>query len=199
MVVVPLRKAVELTGLSGNTLRKYADNGTIRCEKTPGGTRLFDTESLLRFGHKKTGRGLLRQTTIGYCRVSTSKQKDDLARQITYLHSLFPEAEIIFDIGSGLNYKRKGLRAILERIVRGDQLTIVVTCRDRLTRFGFELIEYLVGLNGGKILVLDQPESCPESELTADLLSIIHVFSCRVHGLRKYGKKIQEDKSVPKP
>nr|WP_293094825.1 recombinase family protein [Moorena sp. SIOASIH] len=85
---------------------------------------------------------------------------------MAYIHSLFPEAEIIFDIGSGLNYKRKGLRTILERVLCGDKLTIVVTCRDRLTRFGFELIEYLVGLNGGKILVLDQPESCPESELT---------------------------------
>ncbi|WP_293094758.1 recombinase family protein [Moorena sp. SIOASIH] len=105
-----------------------------------------------------------------YCRVSTNKQRDDLDRLLAYLHSLFPDAEVIFDIGSGLNYKRKGLRAILERIVLGDKLTIVVACRDRLTRFGFELIEYLVGLNGGKILVLSQPESCPESELTADLL-----------------------------
>ncbi|NEN95064.1 MAG: IS607 family transposase [Moorea sp. SIO3I7] len=195
MTLIPLRKAVELTGLSRNTLRKYADNGTIKCERTPSGYRLFDTESLLSLGKRESRQ----PATICYCRVSSSKQKDDLVRQVAYLHSLFPEAEIIKDIGSGLNYKRKGLRAILERIVRGDQLTIVVACRDRLTRFGFEIIEYLVGLNGGKILVLDNPESCPESELTADLLSIIHVFSCRVHGLRKYGKKIQEDSSVPKP
>ncbi|NEO80157.1 IS607 family transposase [Moorena sp. SIO4G3] len=194
MGLVPLRKAVELTGLSRNTLRKYADDGTIKCEKTPGGTRFFDTESLLSLGRRQPRQ----PATICYCRVSSSKQFDDLARQIAYMHSLFPEAEIIKDIGSGLNYKRKGLRTILERLVRGDQLTIAVACRDRLTRFGFELIEYLVSLNGGKILVLDQPESCPEAELTADLLSIIHVFSCRVHGLRKYGTKIKEDKSVPK-
>ena len=64
---------------------------------------------------------------------------------------------------------------------------------------GLNSLRYLVGLNGGQILVLDQPESCPESELTADILSIIHVFSCRVHGLRKYGAKIKEDSSVPKP
>ncbi|WP_324610983.1 IS607 family transposase [Moorena producens] len=198
MALIPLRKAVELTGLSKNTLRKYADDGTIRCERTPGGTRLFDSRDLLRFGKApKSQRSL--HSTICYCRVSSTKQRDDLARQVAYLHSLFPEAEIIKDIGSGLNYNRKGLRAILERVVSGDKLTVVVTCRDRLTRFGFELIEYLVGLNGGKILVLDQPESCPESELTADLLSIIHLFSCRVHGLRKYGKKIKEDSSVPKP
>ncbi|WP_083305386.1 IS607 family transposase [Moorena producens] len=140
MTLVPLRKAVELTGLSRNTLRKYADDGTIRCEKTPGGTRFFDTESLLSLGRRQPRQ----PTTICYCRVSSTKQRDDLARQVAYLHSLFPGAEIIKDIGSGLNYKRKGLKAILERIVRGDQLTIIVACRDRLTRFGFELIEYLV-------------------------------------------------------
>ncbi|EGJ30850.1 MULTISPECIES: IS607 family transposase [Moorena] len=161
MALIPLRKAVELTGLSKNTLRKYADDGTIRCEKTPGGTRLFDPESLLTFGRRSTDDRTVRvASTICYCRVSSSKQKDDLVRQIAYMHSLFPQAEIIKDIGSGLNYKRKGLKTILERLMRGDQLTIVVACRDRLTRFGFELFEHLVSINGGKILVLDQPKSC---------------------------------------
>ncbi len=194
MALVPLRKAVELTGLSKNTLRKYADNGTIQSERTPSGNRLFDTQSLLSLGKRQSKQ----PATICYCRVSSTKQRDDLARQVAYMHSLFPSAEIIKDIGSGLNYKRKGLRAILERLMQGDQLTIVVACRDRLTRFGFELFEYLVSINGGKLLVLDNPESCPSSELTADLLSIIHVFSCRVHGLRKYGTKIKEDPTVPK-
>ena len=193
MVLVPLRKAVELTGLSKTTLRKYADNGTIKCEKTPGGTRFFDTESLLSLGRRQHSD----PATICYCRVSSSKQFDDLSKQVAYMHSLFPEAEIIKDIGSGLNYKRKGLKAILERLMCGDQLTIVVACRDRLTRFGFELFEYLVSINGGKILVLDQAESCPEAEIIADLLSIIHVFSCRFHGLRKYGSKIKKDPDIP--
>ncbi|NEQ85474.1 MAG: IS607 family transposase [Moorea sp. SIO2I5] len=143
MALIPRPKAVELTGLSRNTLRKYADNGTLRCEKTPGGTRLFDSTDLLRFG-KAPKSDRLHCYTICYCRVSSKKQRDDLARQVAYLHSLFPEAEIIKDIGSGINYRRKGLRTILERIVLGDKLTIVVACRDRLTRFGFELIEYLV-------------------------------------------------------
>ncbi|NEQ11739.1 MAG: IS607 family transposase [Moorea sp. SIO4E2] len=166
MTLVPLRKAVELTGLSQTTLRKYADNGIIKCERTPSGYRMFDTVSLATLGKRKAPEPV----TICYCRVSSSKQFDDLARQVAYMHSMFPEAEIIKDIGSGLNYKRKGLRTILERLMQGCQLTIVVACRDRLTRFGFELFEYLAELNGGKILVLDQPESCRGSELTADLL-----------------------------
>ncbi|NEP70213.1 MAG: recombinase family protein [Moorea sp. SIO1G6] len=138
--MIPLRKAVELTGLSRNTFRKYADNGTIKCERTPSGYRLFDTESLLTFG--KAGKTVV--ATICYCLLSSQKQRNDLNRQVAYMHSLYPEAEIIFDIGSGLNYKRFGLKTILERLMRGDQLTIIVACLDRLTRFGFELFEYLV-------------------------------------------------------
>ncbi len=102
--------------------------------------RLYDEEDLRTKGAKKSEPE--RTDTICYCRVSSSKQRDDLARQVAYLHGLFPDAEVIKDVGfSGLNYKRKGLRAILERIVRPDKLTIVVAHRDRLTRFGFELIE----------------------------------------------------------
>jgi predicted site-specific integrase-resolvase len=191
MTLVPLRKAVEATGLHPNTLRKYADNGTIHSIRNEANQRLFDVDSYIQRTRPKHG------YTVCYCRVSSSKQRDDLDRQVAYMQSLYPQAEVIKDIASGLNFKRKGLKTLLERLMRGDQFTLVVACRDRLVRFGFELIEYLVSLNGGKIVVLSNPESCPESELTADLLSIIHVFSCRVHGLRKYGKKVKEDQDLP--
>lgn len=193
MTLVPLRKAVEATGLHPNTLRKYADEGRIYSIRNAANQRLFDVDSYIRESKPKTG------YQICYCRVSSAKQRDDLDRQVAYMLSLFPEAEILKDIGSGLNFKRKGLRAILERLMRGDQFTLVVACRDRLVRFGFELFEWLVESNGGKIVVLDNTVHCPESELTADLLSIIHVFSCRMHGLRKYGKKIKEDSDIPQP
>jgi predicted site-specific integrase-resolvase len=85
------------------------------------------------------------------------------------MQSLYPKAEIIKDIGSGLNFKRKGLRSLLDRLSKGDKLTLVIACRDRLARFGFELIQYLVEQNGGNIVVLDQTVYCPNSELTQDL------------------------------
>ncbi|MDJ0552944.1 MAG: IS607 family transposase [Microcoleaceae cyanobacterium MO_207.B10] len=191
MGYVPLRKAVEILGLHPNTLRKYADKGKIEIIKNEAGQRLYNAQSYIR--------GATRASLICYCRVSSAKQKDDLKRQVEFMQSQYPKAEIIKDIGSGLNFKRKGLRAILERLLRGDQLTIIVTCRDRLTRFGFELIQYLVEQNGGKILVLDKTIYCPESEMVADVLSIIHIFSCRVHGLRKYKQKIKEDSDLPQP
>ncbi|WP_293139039.1 recombinase family protein [Okeania sp. SIO3I5] len=84
--------------------------------------------------------GAARASTVCYCRVSSAKQRDDLNRLVEFMPNQYPGAEVIKDIGSGLNFKRKGLRAILDRILQGDQLQIIVACRDRLTRFGFELI-----------------------------------------------------------
>ncbi len=191
MAYVPLRKAVERLGLHPNTLRRYADEGKIQIIKNEAGQRLYNVEAYIR--------GAANASFVCYCRVSSSKQKDDLQRQVAYMQSLYPEAEIIKDIGSGLNFKRKGLRDLLDRLLQGDKLTLTVACRDRLCRFGFELIQYLVEQNGGKIVVLDQTVHCPQTELTTDLLSIIHVFSCRMHGLRKYSKKIKEDKDLPQP
>ena len=191
MAYVPLRKAVNRLGLHPNTLRRYADEGKIQIIKNEAGQRLYNVEAYIR--------GAEAASLICYCRVSSHKQRDDLARQVEYMQSLYPEAEIIQDIGSGLNFKRKGLRSILDRLLRGDKLKIVVACRDRLCRFGFELIQYMVEQNGGEIVVQEQTVYCRQTELTTDLLSIIHVFSCRMHGLRKYSKKIKEDKDLPRP
>jgi predicted site-specific integrase-resolvase len=190
MAFVPLRKAVEALGLHPNTLRKYADEGKIKSIKNAAGQRLFDTESFIRGDRDAVG-----VTIVCYCRVSSYKQRDALERQVAYMLQIYPDSEIIRDIGSGINFKRKGLQAILDRLLRGDKFTLAVACRDRLARFGFELIQYMVEKNGGKIVVLDQTVYCPTTELTQDLLSILHVFSCRMHGLRKYSKKIKEDLS----
>jgi predicted site-specific integrase-resolvase len=191
MPYVPLRKAVEFLGLHPHTLRKYADEGKIESIKNEAGQRLYNVESYQRQA--------TRTTIVCYCRVSSSKQRDNLLRQVAFMRELYPDAEIIQDIGSGLNFKRKGLQSLLVRFMRGDKLTVVVVCRDRLCRFGFELFEFMAEQNGGQILVLDKSVHCPETELTSDLLAILHVFSCRMHGLRSIVKKIKEDPSIPKP
>jgi len=191
MAYIPLRKAVEFLGLHPHTLRKYADEGKIKSIKNEAGQRLYDVESYQR--------GATRAAVVCYCRVSSAKQRDDLARQVEFMRQQYPDAEIIKDIGSGLNFKRKGLQALLVRLMRGDKLKIVIACKDRLCRFGFELFQFMVEQNGGEILVFDRTVHCPETELTADLLAILHVFSCRMHGLRSYSKKIKEDPSIPKP
>ena len=155
---VTLREAKKQLGLHPNTLRKYADDGIIETIRTPSGQRRFNVESFIKQKQSNL-------ETILYCRVSSVKQKDDLQNQKDYLLSKYPGAEVIVDVASGLNFKRKGLRSILERLLQGNSIKLVVAERDRLCRFGFELIDYLITKNGGEIVVLDQIECSPEGEL----------------------------------
>lgn len=192
-MLVPLRKAISLTGLSANTLRKYADNGTIRAERIgEKRQRLFDVSDLLSV-NKVDDKG---KPVVCYCRVSSGKQKDDLARQVAYMRQQFEDADIVQDVGSGLNFKRKGLQSILRRIMQGDKFTLIVAHRDRLCRFGIELFQFMLEQNGGELMVLDKSEVSPQQELTEDLLAILHVFSCRMHGLRRYENQIKKDKNL---
>lgn len=179
MRYLSLREAKQVTGLCGNTLRKYADNGRIPHYRLPNGDRRFDVSSFVQ----------QRRGVVGYARVSTRKQLEDLQRQSDYLKLHHPQAEIVQDIGSGLNFKRKGLQAILERVLRGESVTLVVTYRDRLARFGFDLIEQLIVRSGGSVVVLNQVSTSPMEELTRDLTAIITVFSSRIHGLRSNKSK----------
>ncbi len=179
---LPSRKAAAHLGLHPNTLRKYADNGTIPTIRNAAGQRLYDVSAYLR-EH-------VAAATICYCRVSSAKQRDDLDRQVERMQKRFPEAEIIKDCASGLNFRRKGLQALLGRLMRGDKLRVCVVHRDRLARFGIELIRFLIEHNGGELLVLDPyVESSKEAELTQDLLAILHHFSCRMHGSRSHSGK----------
>jgi len=184
------RETSEILGISIDRLRRLAENGTISTIRTPGGQRRYDVQGYL---DAQTDTTL---TTIGYCRVRGKSQSDDLASQVAYLQRHYPEAEIIKDFGSGINFKRKGLRTLLERILRGDKLRIVVAHRDRLARFGGEVIQFLVEQNGGEVVVLNETVYSPEEELATDLLAILHVFSYRMPGLRRYRDQIKEDRNL---
>ncbi len=188
-MLLPSRKATKALGIHQNTLRRWAKDGKIKHFKTQAGQRLYDVDSLLNNKIKRN---------FCYCRVSSSKQKDDLERQVEYVKNRYPNHEVITDIGSGINFKRKGLATILELANQGDIGEVVVAHKDRLCRFGFELIEWLINKNGGKLMVLEDVSLSPQEELTQDLLSIIHVFSCRMHGLRKYSFQIKKDTSLSK-
>lgn len=100
------------------------------------------------------------------------------------------------DTGSGLNFKRKGFLTILDRHMRGEIKELVVAHRDGLCRFGFELLERIAEHNNTKIVVLDETCLSPQEELTRDFISIIHVFSCRIYGLRKYTTQMSQGKDL---
>ena len=185
------RETSEILGISIDRLRRLAENGTISTIRTPGGQRRYDVQGYL---DAQTETDIV---TVGYCRVSRKSQSDALASQVAYLQKHYPEAEIIRDFGRGITFKRKGLRTLLERVLRGDKLRVVVAHRDRLARFGGEVIQFLVEQNGGEVVVLEQTVYSPEEELTEDLLTILHVFSRRLSGLRKYCEKIKEDRDIP--
>lgn len=182
---LPGRKAAELLGLHQNTLREYADRGRIPYIKTESGQRRYDVDAYLR--------GVQPARTVCYCRVSSFKQRDDLQRQVAWMREQYPDCEIIPDIGGGLNRKGRGLESLLERLHRGDKLRIVVAQRDRLARFGFEVLQWLAEANGGEVVVLGNADHSPEQELAEDILAILHTFSCRLHGLRRYGKVVEAD------
>ena len=175
-------------GVSSRTLREWDKQKKIRTIRTPGGNRLYDLSSI---------EGNEGRVKIVYARVSSKNQKDDLQNQIRDLKFMFPEHELVTDFGSGLNFKRQGFTAILDRIMSGDVSEVVVAHKDRLCRFGFEFIERIAEKYGTRIVVLDDSKLSPSQELVNDLLSIIHVFSCRLYGLRKYSRKIKEDKDLP--
>ena len=195
---IPTREAKKILRVTEETLRRWTANGKIPHIRSPGGQRLYDIRKYINTterGHEcveKIEKKDERQR-ICYCRVSSQGQKDDLQRQIKYMQEKFPTHRIIHDIGSGINFKRRGLRTILELASKGDVSEVVVAYRDRLCRFAFELIEWVLHTHGTKLVVLHESmDSSGQTELAEDLLAIINVFNCRVNGRRKYARK--EDK-----
>jgi putative resolvase len=195
---VTVGEAARLTGLEDQTIRKMADKGTISSYKTPSGQRRINVHSIQEFCsssvHDQTKSEVQKQNFI-YARVSTKKQVDDLSRQVDYVkRPEYSAYRIVTDIASGINFKRKGLSIILEACLQRNIGEVVVAHRDRLCRFGFELVEQMVTKAGGKITVLDdQNDKTCEQELTDDLLAIIHVFSCRQMGKRSYANRKSKD------
>lgn len=176
------------TGLSISTLRRWDKEGKLKPAKvTEGGTRLYTDYQLKSFQGNNPFYARERITVL-YCRVSSSKQKDDLERQIenvkTYALAHGYSFELVTDIGSGINYNKKGLLYLIDRILTGDVERVVILYKDRLIRFGFELIEHICQLNDTKIEIIDNTEKTEQEELVEDLVQIITVFSCRLQGKR---------------
>ena len=183
----------KLFGVTTQTLQDWEKCGKIRAIRTPGGHRRYihNIPNLERPGQES------RRNFI-YARVSSSKQKEDLQRQIALLQHEYPNFEVIQDIGSGINFKRKGLLTLLENVFGGNVSTIVVAHRDRLTRFGFDMFQYIFDRFKVSLKILSNDDiKEPIQELATDLLSIVTVFTTRYYGSRSY-KILSKDKILPK-
>ena len=181
------KKASKILNISVSTLRTWANNGTIDTIRTVGNHRRYDIQNLLKSKTNVQDNRL----NICYVRVSTISQKEDLIRQEQYMRSLYPSYIIIKDIGTGINFNRKGLRLIIKYAISGMINNLIVAYKDRLTRFGFDLIEDLIKeYSNGKVTILNNNFNRDKTdEIVGDVLQILNVYNAKINGMRKYNKQ----------
>jgi putative resolvase len=180
--ICKIGEAAKLLGVSTKTLRRWEAQGRLRpAKRSPGNTRYYSIADLL------DQQELSSDLTIGYARVSSHDQKKDLQTQATLLSSYCAaqgwQHEVIQDLGSGMNYRKKGLKVLLDMILSRKMGRLVITHKDRLLRFGSELIFSLCEAKQIEVVVINQGEPLSfEEELAQDVLEIITVFSARLYG-----------------
>ena len=176
MSLLPIGKFAKRAGVHPETLRRLDhDNKLKPAYKSDAGTRYYDPSQLSYF--KGASSVEEPKLTIGYCRVGNQKQQDDLNVQVdsvkAYMLSKGYQFDVITDIGSGINYSKKGLLKLIELINNREIDRVVVLYKDCLIRFGFELLEYLCQLNAVELVVIDHSEKSREDELNEDLIQLI--------------------------
>lgn len=181
-------------GRSTSTVRRWESEGKLIAKRLPSGHRYFDESDV----RAMLGGAPERRLTVVYCRVSSAGQKDDLESQVKAMEAYCLAGAIAVDewikeVGGGMNFKRKQFLHLLDRIQRGEISKVLIAHKDRLVRFGFDLLEHLALEQGCEIVVVNQETLSPEQEMVEDLLAIVHTFSCRLYGIRKYKKQLKED------
>lgn len=192
-------QAASILGVSVKTVRRWTDSGKLASTRSPSGHRRY---KLLDVQSCRDGTEILTQTriTINYARVSSHDQKQDLIRQVQVLENYSSSNgwnyETISDLGSGLNYKKKGLKQLLSRIMKGDVCRLVLTHKDRLLRFGSELVFAICEEFNTTVVIINQTkeEITFEQELATDMIELVTVFSARLYGSRsKKNKKLLDN------
>ena len=191
-----IKQAANQLGVSVSTLRRWDETGVLVAQRTPKGHRRYDLSKI----NPNLTRNKVEQQrkTIAYARVSSHEQKPDLQRQIErlklYCSSQGWSFEVISDLGSGMNYHKKGLKRLLDDILDNKIDRLVLTHKDRLLRFGAELVFALCEARQVEVVIINQGENLSfEEELAQDVLEIITVFSARLYGSRsKKNKKLIE-------
>lgn len=186
---VPRRKVLETLGIHYHTLYGMVERNEIETLKV-GRNNVYNLNKYI----KDNNINIKLKRKICYCRVSSQKQKDDLERQIEYMKNKYPDYEIISDIASGLNFKRKGLLEIINSAIKGDVEEVIIAYKDRLARFGYELIETILKEHSNAIIKIinKTEEKTVSEELTEDIISIMNIYVAKINGLRKYKKQLTD-------
>ena len=187
------KEASKILKVKQQTLRIWGENGDIEIFRSQGGKRFYNVDKYLKDNDLEKlieNQEVIQRIKICYARISTHKQKDDLRRQKDELRSLYPKHIMIDDIGSGLNMNKKGLLKIIDFAIEGKVEELVILYKDRLVRFGFELIEHIIEkYSGGKIIIVHKKEDeTLEEELVKDVVQIMNIYSAKLNGMRKYKK-----------
>ncbi|MFA4719102.1 IS607 family transposase [Pyrococcus kukulkanii] len=191
-----LKEASRILGVTVKTLQNWDKQGKIRVIRTPGGRRRIPESEIKRILGIQEERKI-----IGYARVSSRTQKDELERQVQAIQQYAREqgwsVEILKDIGSGLNEKRKNYQKLLKMVANREVSKVIVTYPDRLTRFGFETLKTLFQAFGTEIVVING-EKEPKEELIEDLITIISHFARKLYGVRshKYREVVENAKKL---
>lgn len=193
-MTISIGEAAKELGISVKTLRRWADADKIRSERSPSGHRRFYLSDIKRITPRDLQQ-LDERITINYARVSSHDQKADLVRQVQVLESFSAangwQYETIQDLGSGLNYQKKGLQKLLKRILKGDVGRLVLTHKDRLLRFGAELVFAMCEEFETEVVIVNKSdeELSFEQELVTDMIELVTVFSARLYGARSRKNK----------
>jgi putative resolvase len=192
--IYKLSEAAKYLDIYPKTLQRWDRDGWLVAHRTQTNRRYYTQEQLDNWLNKK--HETAKKEQVAYARVSSPHQRNNLKNQMSFIRNYCNAKGIILDeeisdIGSGLNYKRPKWNKLLKEVEQGKVGTIYITYKDRFIRFGFDWFEQFCQDHGCQIVVLNNPNTSPEEEITQDLLSIIHVFSCRSYGLRKYKKQIK--------
>lgn len=191
----------ELLGVSVKTLQRWDRDGILKANRTPTDRRYYTYDQYLQFKGIETENDI--RDIVIYARVSTKNQKDDLQNQVLFLKQFCNAKGMIVnqcieDFGSGLNYNRKKWNKLLEEVMESKIKTIVISSKDRFIRFGYDWFEKFCEKFNTKIIVVNNESLSPNEELVQDIISILHVFSCRLYGLRKYKNQIERDEEIAK-
>lgn len=191
----------ELLGVSVKTLQRWDRDGILKANRTPTDRRYYTYDQYLQFKGIQTENDI--RDTVIYARVSTRNQKDDLQNQVEFLKQFCNAKGIIVnqcveDFGSGLNYNRKKWNKLLDEVMANKIKTIVILNKDRFIRFGYDWFEKFCEKFNTKIIIVNNETLSSNEELVQDIISILHVFSCRLYGLRKYKNQIKEDEEIAK-
>ncbi|BBM88043.1 IS607 family transposase [Candidatus Uabimicrobium amorphum] len=186
---ISIKKAAKELGVSAKTLRRWEEKGKISSERTKGGHRRYDIRELRKA--KMLGVQSVEEVTLAYARVSSHDQKQDLVRQAKLLESYCSSQgwkyEVLKDMGSGLNYRKRGLKTLIKKICQGEINRLVLTHKDRLLRFGSEIVFSLCEQFAVEVVIINSSEEVTfEEELVTDVLEIITVFSARLYGARSH-------------